>query len=121
MNNNVISRQYLQSLPLEVKRAEVSSLISTFQKALLSAAGSGQTSYLFDMTNADYIIESPQKDVMKQSVYTSLNPPYTIPLDELIQLFKERFPDCTITYQELMVDTKFNFKVPQKGILIDWS
>jgi hypothetical protein len=46
---------------------------------------------------------------------------YTIPIDEMVPLFLEKFPDCTITYQELMIDTKFNFKVSQKGILIDWS
>jgi hypothetical protein len=124
MSDKIFSRAYLQGRPLEHKRKEVSKLISIFQQALLSAADSGSTSYLFDMTNTDYISQITQPDNMKQTIHirTSFtNPSYSMPIDEIIPLFQERFPDCTITYQELMVDTKFNFKVPQKGILIDWS
>ena len=121
MRDNVFSRAYLQGRTLEYKRAEVSNLIDTFIKALLSAADSGRTSYLFDMSNTDYINQSPEQDVMKQSIYTSFDPSYTVPLNELIQLLKERFPDCNVTYEEIMTDSQLGFKVPKKGILIDWS
>jgi hypothetical protein len=121
MSTNVFSRAYLQGRTLEYKRQEVSKLIDTFLKALLSAADSGRTSYLFDMSNTDYINQSPEQDVMKQHVYTSFDPSYSIPLDELIQLLKERFPECNVTYDDIMVDSQLGFKIPKKGILIDWS
>lgn len=121
MSVNVFSRAYLQGRLLEYKRIEASKLINTFLKALFSAADSGRTSYLFDMTNTDYIIQTPQQNPMTQSVYTSFDPYYTIPLDELIRLLKERFPDCNVTYQEIIVHTSENTTLLKKGILIDWS
>lgn len=115
MSGKTFSRNYLQGLPLERKRAEVVTLISSFLTSILRAAASGQKQYLFDMTEMTYDPSMDPPSNINVSKY------YTIPIDEMVPLFLEKFPDCTITYQELMVDTKFNFKVPQKGILIDWS
>jgi hypothetical protein len=50
MSGKTFSRNYLQGLPLERKRAEVVTLISSFLTSILRAAASGQKQYLFDMT-----------------------------------------------------------------------
>ena len=61
-----------------------------------------------------------------------------IPPDEIVNSFKEKFPDCTVTYQETPIEpspeiptdpnTAVTVEPPayvgptvKKGILIDWS
>jgi len=115
MSGKTFSRSYLQTLPLDHKRNEVSRLISTFLTSLLRTAASGQKQYLFDMTEMTYSPSMMPPSSLNVSKY------YTMPIDEMVPLFLEKFPECTVTYQEFMIDTPVNFKVPKKGILIDWS
>jgi len=121
MGDIVFSRSYLQGLPEEAKIAEVSRLISSFTQNLLYAATIGRTNFFFDMTKIQYIPQSADQNIMKQSIISAINPHYRIPIDEILPLFQERFADCTVTYQEQWVETKDNNKALKKGILIDWS
>ena len=40
---------------------------------------------------------------------------------ELLAGLKEKFPDCTVSFQEDWVETRKDMRVLKKGILIDWS
>jgi hypothetical protein len=46
---------------------------------------------------------------------------YSIPKEELLPLFQEKFPDCVVTLQEIWIETYSNTKTLKSGILIDWS
>jgi hypothetical protein len=41
--------------------------------------------------------------------------------DELLAALKEKFPDCSVSFQEDWVETRQGVKELKKGILIDWS
>ena len=119
MSRLIFSRAYLQSLPLERKREEVDTLIRQFAPSIRNTAREGYTYYLFDMTNMRLVKPIPEHK--RVCVLQSPQNTYTIPNEELVTLFQEKFPDCTVTYQEIWTETETNERTVKKGILIDWS
>ena len=92
MQAKKFSKAYLQSIPILRKNDYINSFIDDSIGKIENAAGIGKTSYLI-------------------SLY--MQPPFTNPHNitnaELINLYKERFPDCKVSYVE------------HNGIQIDWS
>ena len=135
----VFSRSYLQNIHTEHKKNEINNMIAGVIHHIRNASSSGQTSYFVDMT--DYSNRQnpnrafpPHHYPPPMSVYT----PTIIPPDEIVNSFKEKFPDCTVTYQETPIEpspeiptdpnTAVTVEPPayvgptvKKGILIDWS
>jgi len=109
------SRTYLQGIPMESKRAEVSRIITSFINELRDHAGQGHTTFLFDMTNMRYVAPDKNKQISKFMTT------YSIPKEELVPLFQEKFPDCVVTLQEVWIETYSNTKTLKSGILIDWT
>jgi hypothetical protein len=86
---------------------------------LIRAANEGHTSYLYDMTNMRFIPPVPYNQRhMVQSTFACGSSNYTIPLEEILPLLKEKFPGCDISYKEEHNDESKSLK---KGILINWS
>lgn len=100
MSHYTYSRSYLQELPLERKRDAVNKFISTSIGILLRAAASGSKNYIFEMSHLRY---------EDYPVY---------PISDMVQLIQEKFPECTVTYQEL---GGVGGALLKKGVLIDWS
>ncbi len=100
------SRTYLQSLPAAARKAEFDQLFRTFIGEVAQAARAGKTSYVFSM----------------QLVGPTGRPPGgTWTADELLPLFKEKFPDCTVHYEEMWIDVTSTSRHFSKRIVIDWS
>lgn len=89
---------------MDNKRSEANNLINSFIGLLNYAAGYGDTSYFYNMTNMTLVPQSKGEFKAHST--------YTIPIKELIPYFQERFPYCKITYEDSEL---------RKGILIDWS
>ena len=87
---------------MDSKKKEANRLINQFIYFLNQTAAYGDTSFFFNMTKMKYEPDSTLKDSTAQT--------YSVPIEELIPFFEERFPNCKITYEE-----------SRKGILIDWS
>ena len=121
MNNNY-SRTYLQNISNENKKISVNNMISQFIDDLRRIAGLGQKSYFYNMTNMQFvrnpIINQPGNDIIPNN---NNNQTYSIHIDELLPLFREKFPDCSISYQEIWSESTPGTRVLKKGILIDWS
>lgn len=56
----------------------------------------------------------------KGGVYENLVPPEDRS-EELLNGLKEKFPDCSVSFQEDWIETRQGVKELKKGILIDWS
>jgi hypothetical protein len=56
----------------------------------------------------------------KGGVYEDLVPPEDRS-EELLAGLKEKFPDCSLSFQEDWIETRQGVKELKKGILIDWS
>jgi hypothetical protein len=121
MATETYSRSFLQGISAENmqknKQMEINLLVNSFIHELRRHAGDGKTSYLFDMTNMHHVSPRPWNMFTRRVKYFS----YTIPIEEMIPLFQDKFPDCAISYQETWVDTNSHTKALKKGILIDWS
>lgn len=77
---------------MDSKKKEANRLISQFIYFLNQTAAYGDTSFFFNMTKMKY---EPDTSSINQKV-----PTYSVPINELIPLFEERFPSCRITYQD---------------------
>ena len=112
------SREYLQGLPLEKKRADADRIIGIFIKDLLRDASNGWSSYLYNTNHVIIMKGAPAMTAAQEAAYAATD--HRIPeisVEDLIPLFKERFPGCKVTY----VDRLEIQGVFKKGILIDWS
>ena len=130
MDYQSYSREFLTELPAKRKREldqrVVEEIMKSFIQELSMAALSGAKSYMFDMSNTEYVPPSQMttSNGMQRSprVYNGkIIMQYSIPMDELIALFKERFPGCEVTQKEEWVDTNSNTRTLKKGLCIDWS
>ena len=104
----IFSRAYLKKLHTEQKKNHVDNLVAGIIQNIRNASSSGKTSYVVDMT--DY---SAQYGANRMRPYDRYPPmpaytPLVIPQDELVSLFNEKFPDCSITYKETIVDVSAN-------------
>jgi hypothetical protein len=110
MNSQVFSRSYLQNKPEEEKKFRISSVIQSFIHQLVRDAEAGKTLYFYNIE---------QRIRACATSYPPPPPPLTI--DDLLSGFREKFPDCLVSYQENWVDVGTNMRHLKKGILIDWS
>jgi hypothetical protein len=123
----LMSRAYLQGLPEETRQKQINMVIdhhyNQLRQIVPQTAIAGKTSYLYELKPLP-------------SAHPSAPPPPTISSEDLVEAFKLKFPDCTITYFEdwVLQDDKRNhhikypdnwvaekIKVLKTGILIDWS
>ena len=109
MNSQVFSRSYLQNKPEQDKQFRINSIIQKFILHLQNDAKMGKTSYFYDT------------EQRVRSMATSYPPPLPLTIDELLEGFRAKFPDCLVSYQENWVDVGANMRHFKKGILIDWS
>jgi len=117
MNNNVFTRQSLLNAPTENKRNEVNNMINQFIGELLRRAGQGQKTYFYDMTNMQFV-RNPvgAADIIPVNIQT-----YSVPIDEILTMFREKFQDCTVSYQEIWTEGVGGARTVKRGILIDWT
>jgi hypothetical protein len=108
MSNETFSREYLLGLPekwkLEVIQERIKDTVETVKKV----ARSGMTVYMWDI-----------KSIRLQGESWPLLP--VITNDDYVAALKEKFPDCSVSYQEHWVPTSPFTRELQKGIVIDWS
>jgi hypothetical protein len=115
MNNNVFTRNYLQNIPNENKRNEVNNMINQFIGELLRRAGQGQKSYFYDMTNMQFV----RNNQICENIINN-NQTYSVPTEEILSMFREKFPDCIVSYQEIWTEGVGGVRSVKRGILIDW-
>jgi hypothetical protein len=122
MSSKVFSRSFLQSLPEVHKQQQADQIVEIAIHSILPIARSGKTSYLYTT-----YVEPPQHikgDVyaMKQHLLQQQQQPQPpVSYDYILQSFKNKFPECDVTYQESWIDIDSTTRVLKKGILIDWS
>lgn len=106
MSSETFSRSYLQGLPEQQKRQHIETFVQEVIGAVQSEATLGKTSYMYD--------PAPQRGFSNHIHLPITN-------DDLVVAIQRKFPDCSVSYQEIWVDAKANTKVLKKGIVIDWS
>ena len=119
MSTNSFSRSYLLGVPNEYRKTEFNQMVSLFIQDLLKSASESKTSYFYDMTKMTLIEPNPPSSLALKT--RRLGQSYTIPMDELLPMFQEKFPDCKVTYEEGWMNSTPTQKVLRKGIMIDWS
>jgi len=112
------SRSFLQGMPEERKQEIIAGFIRQFIDGLKGAALAGKTSYMFSLDNNNYNrFLSQQVQVARVSGL----PMPEISNADLISAFQKKFPDCSVSYQEVWVDINPTSRVLKQGITIDWS
>lgn len=104
MSSNPISRATLQGMPEKTRQLIIHSIVDGTVSLIQHAANTGRTSYTYD----------PVQDIER---YKSRS----ITTDNLVAAFKQKFPDCDVSYEETWVEIRPGNKVIKKGIVIDWS
>ena len=120
MQPQVLSREYLQSLPDKRKQQEVEAIIQTFWQSLYQAAENGHTSYFFDMTNMRKVTpDLTYKQVLGKAGNQATQT--TLTNDEIVKRFQQKFTGCSVKYAEEWIDSNSSRKTLKRGITIDWS
>jgi hypothetical protein len=119
MNSATYSREDLQNLPQKVRKQHVDDIISSFAQSVYQSASIGKTSYHYQLKEQQKNSFQVQQEMQLRAagVYVPVSPTN----EELIQGCKERFPGCSISYEEIWVGRENDTKQLKKGILIDWS
>jgi len=126
----IYSRQYLRDLPELLRRQrreqqlnqQLNSLFQQIQSPLMAAAGRGETKYLYDMMQWMSSHGTPlKKNSLQQYDQFQAQTPPEDRSDELLAGLREKFPDCSISFQEDWIETRQGVKELKKGSLIDWS
>jgi len=106
MSSQVLSREYLQSIPAQRRQAHINTIIHSHIQQIQNVAAEGKTSYTYFPNNRrEYHLG------YQQAVTT----------EELIAAFQQKFPGCKVSYEEKWVNTTPATKVLTTGIVIDWS
>ena len=132
MSFETFSRAFLQGVPDQRKQQCIDNFIKRFIRDLKQNAAEGKTSYRVSLGNNYAGMKGdkapPSLYAETKYYYQPLNYHRGMAIDEpvitnedYISAFKQRFPDCRITYEEKWVDASSNTKHLTKGILIDWS
>jgi hypothetical protein len=109
MAETTYSREYLLDLPAKRRRDAISSTVFHMQSGVIEAAKLGNTSHLI------------QLDASRNPIARSYPPPYIPTADDLIEGFRNKFPDCRVEYAEIWEEVRPGVRQQKKGILIDWS
>jgi hypothetical protein len=118
MSTSIYSRSYLQSLPEKHKQEHIELMIREFVHNVNRCATMGKTSCLYSIVD-----DSARRHRNHLGMITSPHQPSPpeVTTEDLIAAFQNKFPGCTITYEENWVETTPNTKTLTKGILVDWS
>lgn len=101
------SRSQLQTLSGRPKRDAIKYYIDgEITDNLLKAARQGKTSY-FHVEDATMTYSRIYHIILTR--------------DDILDALHNKFPECTISYQENWVDTKVGVRELKKGLMIDWS
>lgn len=110
------SRADLQQQQAKYKRQLIMDMIgnepmmsTSLTFAILQAARQGKTQYIW---------EKPKNT---GGGVQSWPPPPVITDADIIEVLKEKFPDTTVEYKEIWIETRPGVKEQKKGIMIDWS
>jgi len=104
MSSNPISRAFLQGMQEATKQRCIDGIIDRAVSYIKEQANSGKTSYMYD----------PLENIER---YKQLS----ITIDQVVDAFKRKFPDCDVSYEEIWNEVKPGNKILKKGIVIDWS
>jgi len=114
--SEIFSRNYLLGLPAAHRKLQLEHVVTPILGEVRGNALSGKTSYAFNMQRAGgptRYRQHPQEQGQPPL------PPWTV--EELLSLFKETFPYCAVTYEEVWIDETPTRRYLSKQILIDWS
>jgi len=108
MYGDTITRAYLKDLPEEHRKELINTFIVKPNIVYLKrTAIQGKTSYVYYENN--------------HNDHCQLRELGPITKEELINGFRKVFPDCTISYEIVVVETTPGLKISQGAIIIDWS
>ncbi len=106
------SRAYLRDLPAKRRRDAIANTVSHMQGDIIQSATSGKAFHIVDLTKYEKMCNSGVR---------CHPPPYIPTTDDLIEGFRNKFPDCRVEYTETWEDVRPGVREYRKGILIDWS
>ena len=109
---NTYSREYLRDLPAKRRREAISNAVINLQSEVIQSATCGNSFYIVDLSHFE---NTRNKGVR------SYPPSYIPTKDDLIEGFRNKFPDCKVEYTEMWEDVRPGVRQQKKGILIDWS
>ena len=118
MAETTYSRSYLKALSEIRKNQLLNTIINSFILDLQNAAASGETSYLFNLS------EFQEKQGYESNKGQKCRMPFPVSLsnDELIAAFQKKFPDCKVFYDTYWIDAGSNPDLKNTlAINIDWS
>lgn len=114
MSTQTFSRSYLKSLPEERKKKEIDMIIDAGIISIKNAASIGETTYWISL---DYMIESGGNIRVRNHGSS----PIDISISDLMVGYKERFPDCKISYHEDLEGGIISGGSLRRRILLDWT
>ena len=115
----VLSREYLLSrydaVCREQKQNLADRLYERCSQNVLQNANTGKTSYLFEP-----VLAARDAEFLVRADY---NPDIYLTKDEMISAFQEKFPGCSVFYQEAWVQLAYSphSRILKRGLMIDWA
>jgi len=106
MNTSTITpmtRDQLRELPEKHRKQSIGYFVNNISSSITQTATLGKTNYLVDIENSTRFGH------------------YTLTIDDMMEGFRAKFPDCKIEYTERWEEVRANSAIKKKGILIDWS
>ncbi len=106
------SRDYLRALPIEMRKQYLTNFIQGYVNIILDAARNGET----------YVVLKTEKDTHGLMGQCIIRPYETYPTnDEIREALLEKFPGCSVTYEEKWVDVSAGKRELKARLTVDWS
>lgn len=128
MSEPVLSREYLLSRPVAIVREQktrfVDRLYARCAQEVLHDANRGKKSYFFQpMLEPVLAALTEEQRQAEYVIRADYNPNIYLTKEELIEAFQEKFPDCSVFYQETWVRVGAGHATRhlKRGFMIDWS
>jgi hypothetical protein len=105
------NRSYLRALPNRMRKEALERITQRYVNQIIENAQDGKTSTFINLENKPSFV-----------AYKELRPYESPPTnDEVRETLLEKFPDCTITYEEKWIDISPGKRELKKGLVVDWS
>lgn len=117
MESIVCSRDYLKSLPQQVKEKEIQGWISLVKRIIIEKAQKGDTSCVFTLQPATMAMKAMPCNT--KTITLNL-PRVTTTSAELVSYLNEAFPDCRVTINDNWTEVQPGLKRQSTDLVIDW-
>ncbi len=117
MESTDCSREYLKSLPHQLKEKEIQNWIGSIKRHVIEKAQKGITTCVFTLQPSNMAMNAMPRN--QNPIQLNL-PNVSVSTDELIDYLSRAFRDCKVSINETWNEVQPDLKRQSTELVIDW-